>query len=246
MRYLVLGFWILLGFQGFSQTDSSVLVSWTFDEGEPGYEVIGKGGLVPGVVGQAYKFDGFSSCIDDSSFKNLRMPRNFSIEAWVALGAYPWNWAPIVTIGKYRITGFYFGVDSRGRIGFQLSDATSVWHSCISELNPETKLGMELRTWYHVVGTYSPDEGMAVYINGELAGTYNDFTFKYGVRYSELDKGFRIGMNREHLAPTDPVRDWATWPSQYSFDGIMDEVKIHTKALTGSEVKTLYQSITLA
>ncbi|MCD6346947.1 MAG: hypothetical protein J7L96_05940, partial [Bacteroidales bacterium] len=110
-------------------------------------------------------------------------------------------------------------------------------------LDPDTKLGMELSKWYHVVGTYTPDKGMAVYINGKLAGTYNDFEFKYGVRYSKLEEGFRIGMNREKLAPTDPIRDWATWPSQYSLDGILDEIKIHSKALSESNIGELFESV---
>ena len=112
-----------------AQMDNDPLAHWSFDEESPGYEVIGKGLLVPGVKGKAYKFDGFSSYIEDKSLVDSKMPRSFSIEAWVSLGAYPWNWAPIVTIGKFKVTGFYFGVDSRGRVGFQMSDATSVWHS---------------------------------------------------------------------------------------------------------------------
>ncbi len=220
-----------------------MLISWTFDEDEPEYEITGKGIITLGVKGNAYKFDGFSSYIEDRSVEDIKIPRSFSIEAWVALGAYPWNWAPILTIGKYKITGFYFGIDSRGRVGFQMSDATSVWHSCSSELLHGSKVAMELNKWYHVVGTYSPDKGMAVYVNGELAGTYNDFEFKYGVRYSELNKGFRIGMNREHLAPTDPIRDWATWPSQYSLDGILDEIKIYSSELSGQEIMDHYNPV---
>ncbi len=106
------------------QETTNIFASWTFDENKPSYEITGKGKFIPGVVGKGYKFDGFSSYLEDKSFVETDMPRSFSIEAWVSLGAYPWNWAPIVTIGKYKITGFYFGVDSRGRIGFQLSDTT--------------------------------------------------------------------------------------------------------------------------
>ena len=206
-----------------------------------------------GVSGTALRFDGFSSYVEGVPFDStedheeeedeFEMPRAISVEAWIALGAYPWNWAPILTIGKYKITGFYFGVDSHGRLGFHMSDATSVWHECNSPANPNTKLGLDLKKWYHVVGTYSPDQGMAVYINGRLAGTYNDFQFDYGIAYSDMDKGFRIGMNREDLAPTEPIRDWATYPSQYTFDGIIDEIKLHGKALTAEEIRRIYKSI---
>jgi len=212
--------------------------------------VEGLGKYVPGVKGNAFKFDGFSSYIEGlpksmtNDEEEFEMPREISIEAWISMGAYPWNWAPIITIGKYKITGFYFGVDSRGRLGFQMSDATSVWHEAKSKVDPETKLGMELDKWYHVVGTYSPKDGLSVYINGELQDTYTDFTFDYGIAYSNMSEGFRMGMNRVDLPPTDPIRDWATYPSQYSFDGIVDELKIHKKSLTAEEVKLLYSSVT--
>lgn len=216
------------------------------------YTIHGLAKYVPGVKGTAIKFDGFSSYIEgyphlkktdrEDDEPGLEMPRAISIEAWVAIGAYPWNWAPILTIGKYKVTGFYFGVDSRGRVGFHISDATSVWHECNSRLNPKTKLGMELNKWYHVVATYDPQEGMAIYVNGELQNTYNDFEFDYGIVYSNVGQGFRMGMNREMLAPTDPIRDWATYPSQYSLDGIVDELKIRKGALTAVQIKKIYDS----
>ena len=79
------------------------------------YVVAGLGKFVPGVKGSAFKFDGFSSYIegfpdlegnDDDDEESIRFPREITIEAWISLGAYPWNWAPILTIGKYKITGF--------------------------------------------------------------------------------------------------------------------------------------------
>jgi len=136
-----------------------------------------------GTDGSAMKFDGFSSYIEGNIFKNFeeekdeeeefQIPDAISIEAWVALGAYPWNWAPIITIGKYKITGFYFGIDSRGRLGFHMSDATSVWHECNSLLSTGKKQGLDLKKWYHVAGTYSPQNGMKIYINGQQVYYYS-------------------------------------------------------------------------
>jgi Concanavalin A-like lectin/glucanases superfamily len=217
------------------------------------YKIVGLSKYVPGVKGTALKFDGFSSYIEGvprglleknkNGDNNIEMPRQMSVEAWISLGAYPWNWAPILTIGKYMITGFYLGIDSRGRVGFQISDGTSVWHECNSILDPSTLLGLQLKKWYHIVGTYSPQKGLSLYINGKLANTYTDFTFDYGITYSDLDKGFRMGMNRDMLAPTDPVRAWATFPSRYSLDGIIDEVKVYKRCLTQDEVQELYRSV---
>ncbi len=212
------------------------------------FKIRGLGKYVPGVKGTAFKFDGFSSYIEGRpDFKynedeEIEFPEEISVETWVSLGAYPWNWAPILTIGKYKITGFYFGVDSRGRVGFHMSDATSVWHECNSYISQDSRLGLELQKWYHVVATYSPDSGIKLYINGHLENTYTDFTFDYGIAYSQIEQGFRLGMNRIDLPPSDPIRDWATYPSRYTFDGILDEVKIHKRELSEKEISKTFKA----
>ena len=261
-------FIVLIFFCAFTSVksqNSPVLFYWNFDDtlmvksnpvnqGNPygNYQAGGLTKFVPGVKGNAIKFDGFSSFIDvipnqksveGSELKLFNLPGKISVEAWVSLGAYPWNWAPVLTMGKYKITGFYFGIDSRGRVGFHMSDATSIWHECNSKLNPDTKLGLELRKWYHIVGTYDAAVGLAIYINGKPETTYADFIDKRRIVYSDVDKGFRMGMNREMLAPTDAVRDWATFPSRYSLDGIVDEVRIYNKCLAADEIQALYASV---
>lgn len=264
----------LLGLPLMAAASDDLILHWDFDDEkdlsfeygakEPGqehshatkerltdtdFDITGLTKYVPGVNGSALKFDGFSSLVRGGTFGNGDdeegpMPRSFTIESWIAIGAYPWNWAPILTLGKYQVTGFYFGIDSRGRLGFHMSDATSVWHECNSTSDPDTQLGMDLQKWYHVTATFDPSTGSAIYINGELEGTYNDFTFDYGVVYSNIEEGFHIGKNPIDLAPTDAIRDWATYPSRYSFDGIIDEVKVYNKAYSAAEVKTLYNSTT--
>ena len=211
------------------------------------FDITGLAKYVPGVSGSAMKFDGFSSQVQGvanaTDDEESPMPESLTIEAWISIGAYPWNWAPILSLGKYQVTGFYFGIDSRGRLGFHMSDATSVWHECNSTLDTDTHLGLEIQKWYHVAATFSPKGGSAIYINGELAATYNDFTFDYGVVYSDLDKGFQIGKNALDLAPTEPIRDWATYPSRYSFDGIIDEIKVYERAMGADDVQALYASV---
>ena len=52
-----------------------------------------------------------------------------------------------------------------------------------------------------------------------------------------------MGMNREMLPPTDPIRDWATYPSRYTLDGIVDEIKIYNGALSDDRVKEIYRAV---
>jgi hypothetical protein len=247
----------------FPQKDQ-VVFHWSFDDSlnvnngqsttaQP-YSDYQTGGLLkyaPGVKGKAVRFDGYSSYIDvipediSNTSKELtlfRLPREISLEAWVALGAYPWNWAPVLSMGKFQITGFYFGIDSRGRVGIQVSDGTSVWHECNSKLNPDTKLGLDLHKWHHIVGTFSSANGLAIYIDGKLQNRYNEFIDLRRIVYSDTEKGFRLGMNKEMLAPSDAIRNWATFPSKYSLDGLLDELKVHGKCLSAEEVAKLFAS----
>jgi len=193
---------------------------------------------VGGVSGDALKFDGFTTEViipeEDISVEGSA----FSVEAWVALGAYPWNKAPVLARENREITGFFFGIDSHGRIGFQLSDGSSTWHECWSEIPENKKVGMELKRWYHVACTFSREEGMRVYINGRLSASNSK-----PKRYTEADNiPYRSGRNNRKLAPTDPVRAWATFPSWYSLDGIIDEMKIYDESLNADIIKRHYGS----
>jgi hypothetical protein len=255
---------IVLVYQGKAQ-DANVLFRWDFNDSlytagkefkssSPfgNYQVGGLTKYSPGVKGLAIRLDGFSSYVDvvpgdlsegSVERKLFNLPRLISMEAWVSLGAYPWNRAPILTMGKYGITGFYFGIDSRGRPVFEVSDGTSTWHECVGRLNPETKLGMELNRWYHIVATIDSKAGLAIYVNGRLESTYNEFVNQRRIAYNETEKGFRMGMNRELTAPSDPVREWATFPSRYSLDGLLDEIAVYDRCLTAEEVMALYASV---
>jgi hypothetical protein len=229
-------------------TEEDLAAWWRFDEGQGKVsvdhinsiedEIRGLTKYVAGVSGTAIKFDGYSSSIVRKAASFPKLNRAFSIEAWIALGAYPWNWVPIVSQDNKRIIGFYFGIDSRGNLGFHISDGSSIWHECNSKPADGELLGLELMKWHHVVGTYDPASGLAVYINGEPAGSRE--LKKRPVFAPEVD--LLIGRNREPLPPTDPVRVWATFPSWYSFDGIIDELKIYNRALSFEDVEAAFHA----
>lgn len=55
--------------------------------------------LVDGVVGKAVSFDGYTTVLRRVSPSAPALADAFTIEAWVAVGAYPWNVGPIVDHG---------------------------------------------------------------------------------------------------------------------------------------------------
>jgi len=65
-----------------------------------------------------------------------------------------------------------------------------------------------------------------------------------------LDKGISLakeidlflGRNHEKMVPAYLVRDWAKFPSWWSLDGLLDEVKIHNRVLTAAEIQSAWAS----
>jgi len=226
---------------------------WRFDEGKKDAvidsvsgtrdEIDGNFRYVRGVRGKAIKLDGFTSRVVRKASEAPRLGDSFSVEAWVALGAYPWNWCPIVSQGEYGERGYYFGIDSQGRFGLGVQVGEE-WVECRSEVREElkgkvgAKVDLELGRWYHVAAVYESGEGMRIYKDGKEVGRVSAVG---KVKFApELD--ILIGRNRKPMAPTHPVRTWATYPSWYSFDGIMDEIKIYDGALSDKEIGKAYKA----
>ena len=200
--------------------------------------------LTQGVKGQAIVMDGYTTCVVRKADQVPILDRAFTIEAWIALGAYPWNWAPIASqentvstnsnrdaiswpddIGENSPrAGFFFGVDPQGHLGLHVG--ADGWQVC------RTERQIPLRTWTHVAASYVQGKGIVLYINGETSGEMEvkgDFS---RARTEDL----RIGMARQQIEPSHPVRAFATLPCLYSLDGLVDELKIHKQALSGQVI----------
>ena len=233
--------------------DEGLVAWWKFDEVEGKTardsvsgvedEIRGNFKFVNGSINRALKFDGFTTSVVRKAAKAPKLGDAFTIEAWVALGAYPWNWCPIVSREKEEKAGYYFGIDSQGRLGLSVG-AGGEWLSCKSEISAERrkqigpKVGLDLRTWYHLAGVYDSESGITIYVDGEIRGA---LPVEGKVDFApEMD--LLIGRNHRKTTPTHPVRAFATHPSWYSFDGIMDEIKIYNRALDAGEITSAYKA----
>jgi len=76
---------------------------------------------VPGVSGQAIRFDGDTTSITEPAATAPRISGAFSIDAWIVVNTYPWNWVPIVDQRNEDRAGCLFGIDSFGHLGFQVA-----------------------------------------------------------------------------------------------------------------------------
>ena len=183
-----------------------------------------------GVAGGALQFDGYTSVVTLPASQTPYISSGLTVEAWVAVGACPWNWAPIVHQSSWQSRGYYLGLDAYGRLGFMVSVGGS-WQTLTSSIT------LARYKWTHVVGIFDQAGGrMYVYVDGSPAGSRSVPVSNISMAGTDL----LIGRNNKPIKPTDPVRDYATLPTWYGFDGLIDEVKIYNRPLSSSEVSTAY------
>ena len=194
-----------------------------------------------GVSGTALAFDGYFSKVVHSGSHAPAVEDAVSVEAWVALGAYPWNWAPLVhhsliQPGPYSKTrqadkvkrdgiGYYLGIDAYGYPVFMVNGR---------QVKAAEKL--ELYRWTHVAATYG-DGFLRIYVDGRQAGAAQA---SGTVRLPDTD--LLIGLNNRQGRATDPVRGPRNHlPTIYGIEGLVDEVKIYTVALTPKQILESYE-----
>ena len=187
--------------------------------------------LVRGLSGQAIRFDGFTTLITRKAPDFPTLNQDFSLEAWVAPAAYPWNWCPVVAQHRGQEAGFYFALGPRGEVGLGLA-LNGQWQMIISEEK------IPLRKWSQIAASFDHERGVKIYINGKPVKEVK----VSGKFVQAMGSDLVIGMNYEKVIPSDPVRPQATLPARYSFDGIIDEIKIYGQALNEVALSQSYAS----
>jgi hypothetical protein len=212
----------LIGVLALSAQDR-IRAHWNFDEvkdrkihdigGGVDDRVAGNFRLVRGVKGQALILDGYTTRISRSADVSPKIGPDFTVEAWIALGAYPWNWAPIaaqentvslhsnldafcwpddITVNSPR-DGFFFGVGPQGQLGFFAGAGD--WVDC------RTKDILPLRKWAHVAAALKSGRSISLYIDGaKVAESPLAAPFRQAA-----GEDLRIGMPRQKIEPSNPV-----------------------------------------
>ncbi len=186
-----------------------------------------------GISGTALQFDGYNTEVSLPGAEAPRITDAITLEAWVAIGAYPWNWAPIVqqcndVSEDKNDVGYFLGINGLGYPGFKVK-AGDHWEEIVSEQF------LERRQWYHMAGTYDKQSGkLNLFIDGKRKG---ERTFD-GADIVLSNKDIKIGKGKPRR-PIRPVRA-NTFIASYSFDGLIDEVRIYDTALSDSQVRLSY------
>ena len=188
----------------------------------------------PGVAGAALLFDGFTTRVVRPASHVPVLRDGCSVEAWIAPQEYSWAQTGLVDLDQDQKAGFCFSINHLGQIGLHASVAGQ-WQGC------ESKEPVPLLRWSHVAGTFAPESGFAVYINGQLVAQQAAQGKLHPAEGLDLFIGTAHRQQCPALTERDPSKKLL---SNMVFDGLMDEVRLHGRALTSAEVNAAFRANT--
>ena len=193
--------------------------------------LIGYYQAAPGVADGALNLGGISSYVAHTIDSTWRLRGPFSIEAWIAVGAYPVNWCSIIAQAESN-RGFSFGIDDHGRIGLRLF-IDGKWIELVS------KERVKLREWAHIVCSFDPQGQTRIFLNGQQVGE-----LKVEGQFEPADGvNLLIGKEPEARNPTGVIRSQGTSAVHTYFDGLIDELKVYDRVLKPEEVAETYERL---
>lgn len=194
-----------------------------------------------GISGTALAFDGYFSRVVLKKGERNFFTDDFTIESWMCLGAYPWEWGSVIDYSYDDKSGLYFGVNSDGRAGIRFNDGEN-------ELEWISKRQLPLYKWTHVVVSYNEDKSLlGIYIDGEKSGETVADMGDFKLKSTDLS----IGLNKwprktsSHVSRDYPPEVRTPLGNQariYGIEGLIDELKIYDKAIDEGQIADLYMS----
>ena len=178
---------------------------------------------VPGKVGQAASFDG-KAYLDAGKAADFDIEDPFSISAWIYSGDSPDGSIASKMVDKFKGKGFGLHID-HGRIYVHW---TGIWESDAIRMKSEATL--EPKRWYQLTLTYTgcrQAEGVHVYLDGQPLAMQ-----------VELDNLYRP-FNNSGKAFTEPFRIGAGWGAARRFHGLIDDLRVYSRVLSGDEIQAL-------
>jgi hypothetical protein len=187
----------------------------------------GGAGFANGKVGRSFQFDGVDDFVEIPSQPQIEFSGPFTVEAWIKYtGSLDPNFGNvIVTKGQEDgslgwLQDWTLAVDPNGKLAITLAIS---WDFAGIECNTT----LNANTWYHVAMVYDGTQ-MQGFVNGQPDGAID---LSGGVIWP-TQYPVRIGA----FAPVT-----GTW-NRGMFSGLIDEVSLYDRALTASEVLSIFQA----
>jgi len=215
---------------GFTPAPAGAVAFWSFDDDLVDHSGSRNDGVAEGdariidsSMGKALKLDGDGDYVQVDDNWNLDITGAFTISAWIKFDTLnpDANYARIIEKGTSPGNKYWmFYVKSSKTVGFGFKNT-------LDEVSLKTaKTDWQTGKWYQIVGTYDPKGGsnnMKIYVNGILDS-----------------QSTQTALPEANNAP---LMIGAKNPAIFDFwQGVIDEVRIYRKALSASEVTSLYKS----
>jgi len=216
-----------------------------------------------GVSGTALAFDGYFSKVTLPKDKAPAVRDELTLEAWVVLGANPWNDAGVVhcsaglpirpqdykhgyrdpyTYRPWKMKGYLLGVDPYGRAVFKANGEQVGGGELPPDQTPRKADVMPRYRWTHLAATYGRGK-MCLYVNGKPVASK-----PASGPIALPDRDVLIGLNGDAQRISDPVSHSKfaannNLPLVYGIEGLIDEVRIYSRALSPSDIRKSYQAL---
>jgi hypothetical protein len=216
-----------------------VVAQWDFHLG-PSHDVVEEIGgkhahitgtiyQVPGPVGEALLFDGYTGAVQGDHLDALDKPANKTTVCWLQLDAYPWNRLPILDQ-----RGFFFGLDAEGHLLARLGDRSAGNSVASTGIVP-------LRTWTLVTVAIDGENRTTFTIGGRpSAGQASELPPPDSrVDTSAGADDLLIGHVRRPLLPGPPSMIHPQLPIEYSLQGSLGGLAVYGRVLSNSDIDAL-------
>jgi hypothetical protein len=213
----------------------SGIISWWQGDGSAGDATDGNNGILmngsafaSGKVGQAFSFDGIDDFVRIPNSANLNPTGSFSIDAWIyptqaVLGVIVYKWGDEQDWVDQRSYALEYHAD--GGIGFAISDSAHQHDLPFHVFHTSAGLAT-LNTWSHIAAVYDKNSGARrIYVNGVKAAERIDPPIAVWNGIADVSIGTKLISSSTF---------------GYEFAGRIDEVDFFSKALTDSEIHSIF------
>jgi len=188
-----------------------------------------------GVSGTALQMDGWTSQVQWKKDLAQQVSDRITLDAWIAIAAYPWNTCPIV-----QQVDVADGQEGDGMmLAMEADGKPSMW---VTVRGPNGSRRIRLKAeeliprfrWTRltaVVDASGENCTLRLYVDGHKAAETQEVTGKLALAN---DAPVRVAQGVKRM-PYLPVGR-GQYPCQYSFDGLVDEVGVFNTVLTDAQI----------
>ena len=183
-----------------------------------------------GIVGEAFEFDGAGSYVKILKFRMPDVRKGITITFWMKASANNemHNYQGLVASDYYGVE-ISNGFQSNMGVNFYVSsDRGNSW-GAISEANGGGAT-ITAGEWHHIAGTYDGAD-VALYIDGQAWGN----SASYSGNVSPISRSGFLAIGSEDGRTAFPN----CLGTRY-FNGLIDEVRIYNRAMSASEIRSIY------